>query len=158
MQSGAQLRPIVVVDDNPDDLFFFRRALAKAKIENPVFVAHDGDEAIDTMQKLAAAIAEGEPVPLIAFLDLKLPRANGFAVLEWIRAQPLFGPMPVAVLSSSAEPRDVARAYELGAAMYLVKQPAADDLLAAISAAVVLAEEGDVTRLKLPGVERPSRP
>ena len=134
MQSGATLRPIVVVDDNPDDLFFFKRHLAKAGIVHPLRVAGDGEEAI----ALLGALAPSTPSParpLLVFLDLKLPRVSGFSVLEWIRQQPQLDRVPVAVLSSSAEPRDVSRAYRIGAQTYLVKPPPLADLVAVIDAA-----------------------
>src|SRR5438128_1686281 len=124
MESSSTSRPVVVVDDNPDDIFFFKRCYAKANANAPLFTAADGEEAIAVLQKLTAADATpaGEP-PLMIFLDLKLPRVSGFAVLEWIRGQRALDAVPVAILSSSGEPRDVARAYALGAQTYLVKHP-----------------------------------
>jgi CheY-like chemotaxis protein len=123
MRSPDQL-PLLVVEDSEDDLFFFRRLLAKAGVKSPLAVAMDGQQAVD---HLTAAINDGAgarpPVPAVVFLDLKLPLRGGFEVLQWIRTQPALGRTIVLVLSSSAEGRDVNLAYELGAQGYLVKYP-----------------------------------
>ncbi|HVX91080.1 MAG TPA: response regulator [Candidatus Paceibacterota bacterium] len=155
MQAAVPSRPIVVVDDDPDDLFFFQRSMTKGGIGHPLLIANDGEQAIATLGQFLLPANEASPKPLIAFLDLKLPRVSGFSVLEWIRARRALDAVPVAILSSSAERRDVVRAYELGALMYLVKQPQRDDLLAAIAAAQTLAEKGSLAGVKLPGLERP---
>src|SRR3954467_1877089 len=103
MESSPASRPIVVVDDNPDDLFFFKRCLVKANVTNPLVIATDGEEALGVLDPFTTGDGGAPAVlPLIVFLDLKLPRLPGFGVLEWIRAQPAFGALPVAVLSSSA--------------------------------------------------------
>lgn len=114
--------PIFLVEDSDDDLFLFRRLLAKAEITHPLTVATNGQSAID---QLAAKIAANQPadLPRVVFVDLKLPLKSGFEVLEWIRAQPPLRGSAVIILSSSAEVRDVKRAYELGAHGYLVKYP-----------------------------------
>ena len=69
------------------------------------------------------------PLSSLVLLDLKLPRKSGHEVLEWLRAQPALNRMPVVVLTSSKESRDVNRAYDLGANSYLVKPVAFADLL-----------------------------
>lgn len=155
MPAAVPSRPIVVVDDDPDDLFFFQRSMAKGDIGNPLLIANDGEQAIATFRQFLLPENANRPKPLIGFLDLKLPRVSGFSVLEWIRAQRPLDAVPVAILSSSAERRDVVRAYELGALMYLVKQPQRTDLLAAIAVAQTLAEKGGLAGAKLPGIERP---
>ncbi|PTX94641.1 response regulator [Opitutus sp. ER46] len=127
--------PIFVVEDSDDDLFLFRRLLMKADIRNPLGVATNGQAAIDQLAELAQGPAE--LLPRVVFLDLKLPLRSGFEVLEWIRAQPALRGTAVIVLSSSAEARDVRRAYELGAHGYLVKYPAAPvfrDIVQTVSA------------------------
>lgn len=114
--------PIFLVEDSDDDLFLFRRLLGKAEITNPLRVATNGQAAIDQLSELVAKPEPGT-LPGIVFLDLKLPLRSGFEVLEWIRAQPALARTAVIVLSSSAEARDVKRAYDLGAHGYLVKYP-----------------------------------
>jgi CheY-like chemotaxis protein len=118
--SAPEAFPILLVEDSDDDLFLFRRLLTKAEITNPLSVATNGQDAID---QLTASLANPAAIPRLAFVDLKLPLRSGFEVLEWIRAEPQLKGTAVLVLSSSAEARDVKRAYELGAHGYLVKYP-----------------------------------
>lgn len=114
------LDPILLVEDNPDDVFFFQRGVASARLANPIAVAEDGDVALRWLRR----VAEGEErVPLVVLLDLKMPRCSGFDVLKWIREQtlPALRHVPVVVFTSSREDPDIQRAYELGANSYLTK-------------------------------------
>ncbi len=122
-------RPILIVEDNEDDLFTLKRALRKVGVGNPVDVARDGRKAIDYLAAhLDPSRPADSPPPLFVLLDLKLPYKNGFEVLEWIRAQPSFAELAVVMLTGSDEARDHQRAYALGARSYLVKPASADDL------------------------------
>jgi len=115
---------ILLVEDTADDVFFLRRALKKAQINNPFQVVVHGQEAIDYLAgngKYSDRIKF--PLPGVVLLDLKLPLVDGFEVLAWIRTQPLLSALPVAILTSSSEKRDRQRALELGAKAYLVKPP-----------------------------------
>jgi CheY-like chemotaxis protein len=153
MESSFTSRPVVVVDDNPDDIFFFKRCYTKANATAPLVVAGDGEEAIATLQRLSAGEqAEANGLPLIIFLDLKLPRVSGFSVLEWVRQQRALDAVPIAILSSSAEPRDVARAYAAGAQTYLVKHPKPDEMAVMLAAAMQVNSAADLQQLKLPGI------
>ena len=110
--------PILVVDDDENDLVLFRRAAEKARIANPVVALSDGDAVIDW---LSAFLRDDRPEPVVVLLDLKMPRRSGFDVLQWVRAQPGLRRLPVVVFTSSAQDPDVNRAYDLGANSYLVK-------------------------------------
>ena len=122
--------PILLVEDNPDDVFIFKRALREARIKNPVVVMGSGQDAIDYLsQKSTYSDNEKYPLPFIIFLDLKLPYQNGFEVLEWIRNQPTLQAIAVVVLSGSGEIRDHQRAYALGARSYLIKPPDSEHIL-----------------------------
>ncbi len=158
MEPRTTSRPVVVVEDNPDDLFFFKRCAAKANVVNPLATAEDGEQAIALLKTFLpdASGATKPPVPLVVFLDLKLPRLSGFGVLEWIRGQRALDAVPVAILSSSAEPRDVTRAYALGAQSYLVKHPSPQDMAATIASASAVKSPSDLAALQLPGVARPT--
>jgi two-component system response regulator len=114
-------KPILLVEDDENDVFFFQRAASKAGIANPVQVARDGQEALDYLQG-AGKFAERAkfPLPCLILLDLKLPFVMGLDVLKWIRQQPSLAPI-VLILSSSRVEADVATAYRLGAQGYLVK-------------------------------------
>ncbi len=113
---------ILLVEDEPDDAHLLTRAFRKAGIGTPVRWLTDGDEALAYLAgQRRYADRERNPLPAVVLLDLKLPRRSGFEVLEWLRAQPVLRRLPVVVLTSSGEPQDVDRAYDLGANSYLVK-------------------------------------
>jgi CheY-like chemotaxis protein len=115
---------LLLVEDEPTDVFLMKRALKAAEIANPLQVAADGQEAIDYLSGAGAFSDRTRfPIPSIIFLDLKLPYRNGFEVLSWIRTQRHLDLTLVMVLTSSAEDRDIAQAYQLGARTYLVKPP-----------------------------------
>jgi len=117
--------PILLVEDNEDDVFALKWAVKKAQIPNPVHLASDGQKAIDYL----AAIGGINPRPLLVLLDLKLPYKSGIEVLTWIRQQPNLAEIPVVILSGSDEARDHKATSELGAKAYLVKPPSPEDLL-----------------------------
>ena len=110
---------VVVVDDDENDQFLLKRLLAKAGIDSHIVVFSDGREAIQGLAQLA-----GNAAQMAILLDVKMPLADGFAVLRWLRSQPVFSAAPVIMLSSSDQPSDVAQAQRHGAQCYLVKHPA----------------------------------
>ena len=109
--------PVLLVEDNPIDVDLTLRAFAARKFTNPINVARDGEEALCWLKRWEA----GETMPLLILLDLNLPRINGLEVLAALRANPVSQPIPVVVLTSSAEDRDISAAYKLGANSYIVK-------------------------------------
>ena len=114
--------PILLVEDNYSDVLLIQRAFRKAKIEPPMSIVSDGDEAIAYLAKEGQyADTESFPVPLLVLLDLKLPRRSGLEVLAWIRQQPQLKRLLVVVLTSSQEDSDLAQAYDFGVNSYLVK-------------------------------------
>lgn len=120
---------ILLVEDNEDDAFFMQRALRDAGIGNPVRWVEDGQQAIDYLAGTGEFADRGaNPLPMIVFLDLKLPFKTGHQVLEWIRQQPQFARLIVIVLTSSSEPIDLNRAYKAGANSYVVKPPNPEEL------------------------------
>ena len=121
---------ILLVEDNEDDAFFMSQALKDAGITNPLKHVEDGQAAIDYLSGTGKfSDREKNPLPMVVFLDLKMPMKSGHDVLAWIRAQPQFEKLVVIVLTSSNEERDLKRAYELGANSYVVKPPTAKQLL-----------------------------
>ncbi len=110
-------RPILLVEDNPVDIDLTLRAFKKRKLANPVTVARDGEEALAFFSRRQI----NEPLPLIILLDLKLPKVDGLEVLRQIKSQPNLRSIPVIVLTSSSEDRDIQTAYQLGANSYIVK-------------------------------------
>lgn len=110
-------RPILLVEDNPVDVDLTLRAFARRKLTNPVLIARDGEEALAWIPRWEA----GEVLPLVILLDLKLPRVNGLEVLAQWKMHTASQAIPVVVLTSSAEDKDIESAYKLGANSYIVK-------------------------------------
>jgi two-component system, response regulator len=124
MPEAREQPPILVADDSVDDLFFARRALAIAAKDVPVITYPDG---ADLVAGLKAMSKQAKPPPRAVFLDIKMPRLDGFETLKWIREQEHLAELCVVMLSGSAEARDIARAKSLGADDYLVKNPSPAD-------------------------------
>lgn len=121
---------ILLVEDDTNDVFLMQRACRKVELPNPLVVVGDGDEAVDYLSGAGRyADRAAHPLPVLVLLDLKLPRKSGLEVLDWLRRQPALKRLPVVVLTSSKEPGDVNRAYDLGANSYLVKPLGFDALL-----------------------------
>jgi len=115
---------LLLVEDSEHDVFLMRRALNQAEIRNPLYVATDGQQAIDYLAGNGEfSDRETYPFPALVFLDLKLPLKSGHEVLDWIREEARLEELVVVVLTSSDEPSDINRAYKLGANSYLVKPP-----------------------------------
>ena len=115
-------RIILLVEDNANDEALTQRALKKANIMNKVVVARDGALALDYLSA-KGAFAERDPgeVPQVVLLDLNLPKVGGLDVLRAIRADPRTKLLPVVVLTSSKQDRDLVEGYSLGANSYVVK-------------------------------------
>lgn len=121
---------LLIVEDEEDDIFFLKRALNKAGINNPLQVVQDGHLAMDYLKGEGKfADRSGYPLPALIFLDLKLPRFHGFEVLKWMRSEPNLPPIPVIVLTSSVVNDDIERAYRLGANCYVVKPSTPEQLI-----------------------------
>jgi two-component system, response regulator len=109
--------PILLVEDNPDDVLFTLRAFTKNHIHNEVVVATDGEEAL---QKLFPS--DGPPLrPALILLDIKLPKVDGLEVLRRIREHDSTAALPVVVLTTSNEERDIVDSYRLGANSFVRK-------------------------------------
>ena len=115
---------ILLVEDNEDDAFFTEQALKAAGVQNPRHLVRDGQEALDYLGGAGkCADRDKFPFPGLVLLDLKLPYYGGLEILVWMREKSLLAGTTVAVLTSSNEPSDLKRAYELGTNTYLVKPP-----------------------------------
>lgn len=126
MSTPNPLFPVLVVDDNIDDLFVLRQRLLRTGIPNPIVTFEDGAEAMAHLKRVLGG--ENEPVPVIMFLDLRMPKCGGFEVLKWVRTQPGLSPMPVVIVSNSPLPENAARAKQLGASRFVAKFPSPDAL------------------------------
>jgi CheY-like chemotaxis protein len=106
---------IVLVEDNPDDQALTLRALKKNGIVHDIVVLSDGVEALDYL------LTSGTPLPPLVLLDLKLPKIDGLEVLKRLRAEPRTSLLPIVILTSSNEDRDLVEGYRLGANSYVRK-------------------------------------
>jgi CheY-like chemotaxis protein len=123
--------PILLVEDNQDHEILTLRALKKHNILNEVIVARDGAEALDILYNDADR-ADTEPlIPQLILLDLKLPKVDGLEVLKRLRSEATTRLLPVVVLTSSDEEKDLLTSYELGANSYIRKPVDFDDFMEA---------------------------
>jgi CheY-like chemotaxis protein len=114
---------VLLVEDDLNDIFLVKRAFKMAQIPTPLQVVTDGQEAILYLRGDGKyATRETYPLPKLIVMDIRMPRKTGFEVLEWVKSstQPLRR-IPVVIVSSSDNPEDINRAYELGANAYMVK-------------------------------------
>ena len=114
---------ILLAEDDENDVMLIKRAFSKSHVVNPIACVPNGEEAVAYLSGQGGYGDRGaHPLPFMMLLDLKLPRLSGHEVLKWLRAQNNgLKRLPVVVLTSSREPADINRAYELGANSYLVK-------------------------------------
>ncbi|HWQ90290.1 MAG TPA: response regulator [Clostridia bacterium] len=114
---------VLLVEDDLNDIFLVKRAFKLAQIKNPLQVATDGQEAILYLRGDGKyGDRETYPLPKLMVMDIKMPRKTGFEVLEWVKGDDRnLRRIPVVIVSSSDNPADINRAYELGANAYMVK-------------------------------------
>ena len=111
--------PILLAEDNLDDVLITKRAWQKGQIKNKLYVVNDGEEALEFLFKKGRYV--DAPSPSLLLLDLKMPRVDGFEVLEKIKTNQELKKIPIIVLTSSRRDLDIDRAYELGCNSYIVK-------------------------------------
>jgi len=109
--------PILIVDDNQDDVFFLTRSLQAASIENKIVVAHSASEAFDCLTSQA-----GQACPSLMILDFKLFSAGGLEVLRWVRKSCPFPSLPVIMYSGSMNRKDIEQSYASGATAFVAKE------------------------------------
>lgn len=122
-RTGGKSFTVLLVEDDLNDIFLVKRAFKMARIQNPLQVVTDGEEAIHYLK------GEGKyanrdifPLPKLIVMDIKMPRKTGFEVLEWVKKDSKnLRRIPIVIVSSSDNPNDINKAYELGANAYMVK-------------------------------------
>lgn len=114
------MRPIVLIEDNPDDVELTQIAFRESKITNPLIVLQDGEAARDYLLKQAETADESEH-PALILLDLQLPKISGLELLKIIRSTPAISVFPVVVLTTSTEVLDVNACYAAGANSFIQK-------------------------------------
>jgi CheY-like chemotaxis protein len=122
--------PILIAEDDANDVFLLRRAFQKAGVCQPVVVLRNGQEVVDYLaQQRPAAAHSDRTFPALMFLDLKMPLMDGFDVLAWLRQHPLKFDLAIVVLTSSNQEKDIRQAQEMGAHEYRVKPQQFEDLV-----------------------------
>lgn len=122
-------KKVLIAEDDPGDVFLLQRAFNAAQVPASLHFVRDGQEAIDYLEgESGFGDREAYPLPDLMLLDLKMPRLNGFDVLSWLRQQPGLKRLLVTILTSSDQPQDINRAYDLGANSYLLKPHSSNQL------------------------------
>ena len=122
--------PILLVEDNLDDVLITKRAMAKGRIRNKLYIVHDGEEALDFFKKQGKY--KDAPTPTLVLLDLKMPKLDGFGVLKEVKSDENLKSIPIIVLTSSERDKDIDLAYKLGANSYIMKPVNFDNFIETI--------------------------
>jgi len=117
----SKLGRILLVEDDPRDIELTMTALEEYNLVNEVIIARDGQEALDYLYARGQFSGRDQASPAVMLLDLKLPKINGLEVLQQVRSDAQLRLLPVVVLTSSHEEKDLVRSYELGVNAYVVK-------------------------------------
>ena len=126
MSNSGKPIEILLVEDNPEDRELTLRALRTVNLANRVHTVEDGAQALDYL------LGDGARRPKVVLLDLKLPKLGGLEVLARLRSDERTRTLPVVILTSSAEERDIVEGYRLGANSYIVKPVGFDDFLRSV--------------------------
>jgi CheY-like chemotaxis protein len=127
---------VLVVEDDPNDVFLLKRAFAKNGIEMPVHVCQDGEDAMAYLRGQGKySDRDAFPFPRVLITDLKMPKCSGFDLLRWLHDHPDCNLIPKIVLSSSVEEKDVKLAYQLGANCYFRKPSVFEELCKTVALA-----------------------
>ncbi|HMJ91173.1 MAG TPA: response regulator [Candidatus Acidoferrum sp.] len=116
-----ELKWILLAEDDPNDAHLTKRALVDSKAPPEIVVARDGAEALDVLYHRGAFAKSESTRPCVVLLDLKMPKVNGLEVLRAIKGDPKLRTIPVVMLTSSRQERDLMESYDLGANAYVVK-------------------------------------
>ena len=129
----AKLRPILLAEDNPNDVELTLNALHSLNLANEIIVVTDGAQVLDFLHCRNGYAARENILPAVVLLDLKMPRVDGLETLRQIRADRRMSTTPTVILTSSREECDLVRGYQLGANAYVVKPVDFDRFIAAVS-------------------------
>jgi CheY-like chemotaxis protein len=130
-----QLRPILLAEDNPNDVELTVTALHSLNLANEIVVVNDGGQALDFLRRQGSFSSRTAVAPAVVLLDLKMPRVDGLEALREIRTDPELRLLPIVILTSSREESDLVKGYRLGANAYVVKPVDFDQFISAVSEA-----------------------
>lgn len=125
--SSSTRRPVLLIDDNHEDLFLIKRLLARAGVKGPIVTIDDGEEA-EVFLRASLTAGAADLMPRCVFCDVKMPKLNGFELLKWMRQQKPLAKTTFCLLGGNDAPADEERAFKLGADHCLTKFPSADIL------------------------------
>ena len=125
-------KKILLAEDNPNDVELALAALAELNLANEVIVVRDGIEALDYLHRRGQFAGRTTGNPIVALLDLKMPKVDGLQVLSEMKSDPQLSHIPVVILTSSREEKDLVEGYNLGVNGYVVKPVAFEQFLEAI--------------------------
>jgi CheY-like chemotaxis protein len=131
--STNSLRSLLLVEDNPNDVELTLSALKEANLANEIVVANDGEQALDFLFRRGPHAGRAGRQPAVILLDLKMPKVDGHEVLRQIRADAELRLIPVVMLTSSREEKDLYQSYDNGANSYVVKPVDFEEFITAIS-------------------------
>jgi CheY-like chemotaxis protein len=115
------LRPILLAEDNPNDVELTLTALRGLNLANEIIVVNDGAEVLNFLYRRHAFKDRSDALPAVLMLDLKMPKVDGLEALRQIRSDPALRLLPIVILTSSREENDLVKGYQLGANAYVVK-------------------------------------
>jgi len=128
----TELKRILLVEDSANDVALSLAALEEIHLANEVVVVRDGQQALDFLYRRGEFADRTDGNPAVVFLDLKLPKVDGIEVLTKVKSDPELKSIPVVMLTSSREERDLANSYGLGVNAYVVKPVAFPDFVSAL--------------------------
>ena len=126
-------RPILLAEDNPNDVELILAAFKDANFVNEIHVAEDGAQALDFLHRRGPHAGRTGPLPAVILLDLKMPKVDGREVLRHVRTDPDLRHIPVVTLTSSREESDLLASYQLGANAFVVKPVDFQEFIGAVS-------------------------
>ena len=142
MDPDPSLPHVFIVDDDETDRLIAQRALRRIGVRNPVQTFATGTEFMDFVRQATVEHGEEGRIPAcVVFVDLRMPPPDGFQILQWIRTQPTLSHLQVVVLTGSVDPKDMRRAAELRADLYLPKFPSDETLARVVSKASASASQ-----------------
>jgi CheY-like chemotaxis protein len=131
-RDSSTLRPVLLAEDNPNDVELTVTALKEANFANEIVVVNDGEQALDFLFRRRRFADRADVPPAVVLLDLKMPKVDGHEVLRTVRADPVLGLLPIVILTSSREEADLVQGYGNGANAYVVKPVDFDEFIGAI--------------------------
>jgi len=128
----TNIKRILLAEDNENDVELTLTALHECRLRNEVEVVRDGAEALDYIYKRGKYAGRGDGLPCVVLLDLKMPRVDGLEVLQKVKSDPVLKQIPVVMLTSSREEKDLVQSYDLGVNAFVVKPVDFEQFLQAI--------------------------